>query len=131
MAAENPYIIPVDESLERAMRDSGLFDDMRRGHQARAVVADLNHGQQIKQLGEQTWSEMDGLDFRLEAVMHGTGYHTLALNEGTYDCWNDDGFVKDRIRLRPEMAPRVRSRRTMVTVPGFKRPTPGIIIGEM
>lgn len=117
------YLLPVDESVERAMREETLdgrrtlMDDLREGRHARAVVAEINHARQIKALGEQSWVDGD-FEFRLEGVFHGAGFHAFADQEGTYECWDGNDVTDYMARKHPETRPRLRPRKTTVVVAG-------------
>lgn len=115
-------LFPVDESLERALREErgvgGKFDlmtDMVRGHHARAVIAEMEHANQIKRMGEHSWVDGD-FEFRPEAVLHGNGFHSLAMLNGGYDALNDEEFLRDLFRKHPEAKVRTRPRRTTIVV---------------
>ena len=112
------HILQVDETVERELRDTRLggratlLDDLRRGHHARTVVAEMNHAQQLRRLGEHT-NAGQGCEFRLEAAMHATGFHALGEAYG-YDAWDDEDFVRWRIKRFPELRVRYRPRTTTV-----------------
>lgn len=120
---DNPHLFEVDESVERALRDDrclgGKFDlmtDMLRGHHARTVIAEMNHLNQIKAAGEQTFDSDSEFKFELDTIMHGQGFHTLAMQEGTYDCMADDDYLNFLKRKHPEMRIKARSRKTTIVV---------------
>lgn len=121
---KNEYLLPVDESVERAMRDEhvdgrmSLMDDLKRGHQARAVISELEHARRAKFRGEHTVAGGD-IEMRLTNIFHGVGFHQLALQEGTYDCWNDDDFIDWRGKRFGETRVKYTPRTTSVLVQGF------------
>jgi hypothetical protein len=125
----NQHIIEVDESVERALRQEALhgrhdlLGDLRGGIHARQVIAEINLDKSIKALGQQTWTN-DDFEMRLEAVVHGEGFHALALKEGTYDCWdtNQSDMLEFYQRRNPELRINHKSPRTMISLAGKYTP---------
>lgn len=115
----NEYLIPVDESITRALQEEtldgkkSLLDDLRGGIHARSVIAEMNHRNSLRHIRDQAMPE-DDFEFRLEGIMHGNGFHQIAMQEGTYDVWDTDQsdrlewikkkFPENKVKLRPRNA---------------------------
>jgi len=115
----NDYLIPVDESIERAMREEALhgkcdlLGDLRGGIHARSVIAEMNHRNSLRHIRDQAMPD-DDFEFRLEGILHGNGFHQIAMQEGTYDVWNTDQsdrlkwiqnrFPENKVKLRARNA---------------------------
>jgi hypothetical protein len=121
----NDRLFEVDESVARAMRDEcvdgrmSLLDDLRGGIHARAVISEIQHAQSAKHRGEHTVAAGD-IEMRLTHVMHGAGFHQLALKEGTYECWDDDDFTNWGPRRAGDVQVKYTPRNTIIQGFAFK-----------
>ncbi len=121
---QNSCLFEVDESLERAVRDErldgrkALMDDLRGGLQARATISNLELARRAKHRGEHSVACGD-IEFRLTHVMHGAGFHQLALDEGTYECWDHDDFINFGPRKEADVSVKYTPRKTSLLVQGF------------
>ncbi len=120
----NDRLFQVDESVARAMHDEcvdgrmSLMDDLKRGHHARAILSEIQHSRNAKHRGEHTVAGGD-IEMRLTNVFHGAGFHQLAMQEGTYDCWDDDDFIDWRGKRFGETRVKYTPRTTSLLVQGF------------
>lgn len=120
----NNRLFEVDESVARAMRDESvdgrmsLLDDLRGGIHARAVISELKHAELAKHRGEHSVACGD-IEMRLTNVFHGAGFHQLAMQEGTYDCWDDNDFIDWRGKRFGETRVKYTPRTTSLLVQGF------------
>jgi hypothetical protein len=121
---KNEFLFEVDESVERALREESLdgkkslLDDLRGGTHARAVIAEMNHVNALRAAGEQAFDTHNDFEFRLDGVLHGNGFHAIAMQEGTYDVWDTEQSDRlDWIKRRfPENRIKHRSQRAMILV---------------
>lgn len=104
-----------DECVDGRM---SLFDDLKRGHHARLVVSELEHSKRAKHRGEHSVACGD-IEMRLTHVMHGAGFHQLAMQEGTYDCMDDDDFINWGPRKAGDVQVKYTPRTTSLLVQGF------------
>jgi hypothetical protein len=121
----NDRLFEVDESVARAMREEcvdgrmSLLDDLRGGIHARAVISEMQHARNAKHIGEHTAAAGD-IEMRLTNVFHGAGFHQLAMQEGTYDCWDDDDFINWRGRRFAETRVKYTPRNAIIQGFAFK-----------
>ncbi len=104
-----------DECVDGRM---SLLDDLRGGIHARAAISELNHARMAKHRGEHTVAGGD-IEMRLTNVFHGAGFHQLAMQEGTYDCWDDADFIDWRGKRFKETQVKYTPRTTSLLVQGF------------
>lgn len=122
--SRNPHLFEVDESLERLLMDESLdgkhslFHDMRRGHHAKLVLAEIDHAKAIKALGEQkAWG--GDAEMRLVGLIPAAAYHTIAAWDDSYETWDDtskSGRLAYIKRKHPENNIRIRASKTTISV---------------
>lgn len=104
-----------DECVDGRM---SLLDDLRGGIHARAVLSEIQLARNAKHRGEHSVACGD-IEMRLTHVMHGAGFHRLAEQEGTYECWDDEGFINYGPRKESDVRVKYTPRTTSLLVQGF------------
>lgn len=121
---KNECLFEVDESVERAMREEcvdgrmSLLDDLRGGVYARAVISEIENAKRAKHRGEHSVACGD-IELRLTHVMHGAGFHALAMEEGTYECWDHEDFINFGPRKEGDIQVKYTPRTTSLLMPGL------------
>lgn len=113
------HLIEVDEDTLREIEGRQAFEnlvsDLNRGFMAQVVLAQNQVRQERAQLEASPLIANEG-NLRPKAVINGPDYHYWGQRLG-YDCWSDEGFVKEYLRDNPDSRVNAKMTRTSILNP--------------